>query len=137
MQHLTAIQDAVKHGYRELVSTDERGTVWQVILNGHPYLITYTIRGEVRGGDSFTSPFHVVVLQGRVIWVEERLCTTCPDGKVENTIVLKIGDEYTLDPNTPYMMVSFEESCIVTWLDDIVEPQPHPPFKTLVEAPLP
>lgn len=133
-QLLEQIRQAVHDKKHVKVCEDERGVIWHVEVDGKEYSLIKTVKAEIRGGYFHQSKLHDYVLKGRVLWIE-KVCLDCPEGHGENMTVLQTGDEQVTDANVPHMMVSFDETVVLEWLEEPCEAQVYKPFRDKVEAP--
>jgi len=130
---LEKITKKIKAKDYELISNDVRGKIWRLEVDGKEYILMYTVKGEVRGGDFHKSVQHDFALKGRVFFIE-KTCLTCPDGKGENLRVVHPGQEIILAVGVPHMMVSFDESLVLEWLEGPFEKTYYRPFRDKIEA---
>lgn len=110
----------------EKIHEDKRGSLHRILFRGKEFLIVFTKKGMLRGGDYHKSTQHDVVLIG---WMEFRYKK---DGQ-EQIKTLKAGEMIHFEPGVPHMFTAKEDTLILEWLDGEFEKSYYEPYRKLVE----
>ncbi len=110
----------------EKVHEDERGSIHRILFKGKEFIILFTKKGYLRGGDYHKSKQHDVVLTGKM---EFRYKT---NGR-ERTTTLGAGEMIHFEPNVPHIFSAKEDTLIVEWLDGKFEKAYYQPYRRLIE----
>jgi len=109
----------------EKVHEDERGSIHRILFKGREFIILFTKKGYLRGGDYHKSKQHDVVLTGKM---EFRYKI---NGK-EQIKTLGVGEMIHFEPNVPHMFSAKEDTLIVEWLEGEFEKSYYQPYRRLV-----
>jgi dTDP-4-dehydrorhamnose 3,5-epimerase-like enzyme len=109
----------------EKVHEDERGSIHRILFKGREFIILFTKKGYLRGGDYHKSKQHDVVLTGKM---EFRYIK---NGE-EEVRTLEAGEMIKFEPNVPHMFSAKEDTLIIEWLEGEFEKSYYQPYRRLV-----
>lgn len=110
----------------EKVHEDERGSIHRLLFKGKEFIILFTRKGYLRGGDYHKSKQHDVVLVGEMKF-RYRI-----NGK-DYSKTLGAGEMTHFEPHVPHMFSAKEDTVIVEWLEGEFEKSYYQPYRKLVE----
>lgn len=109
----------------EKVNEDQRGSIHRILFKGKEFIILFTKKGCLRGGDYHKSNQHDIVLTGKLEFKYKA------NGR-EQTKTLGAGEMICFEPNVPHMFSAKEDTLIVEWLDGEFEKSYYQPYRRLV-----
>jgi len=110
----------------EKIHEDKRGSLHRILFKEKEFLIIFTKKGMLRGGDYHKSTQRDFVLTG---CMEFRYKT---DGR-EHVKTLNAGEMIHFEPNVPHMFTAKEDTLIIEWLEGEFEKSYYQPYRKLVE----
>ncbi|HML03705.1 MAG TPA: hypothetical protein VK487_10115 [Candidatus Bathyarchaeia archaeon] len=110
----------------EKVQEDKRGSIHRFLFKGKEFIILFTKKGYLRGGDYHKSKQHDVILVGEMEFQYRE------NGK-EYSKTLKAGEVTCFEPDVPHLFCAREDTLILEWLDGEFEKSYYPPYRKLVE----
>ncbi len=114
----------------EEIHEDQRGTIHGMWLDDREYIVLFTKKGHIRGGDYHKTKQYDVVLSGKmnINWKE----SISPNSK-EHSITLTEGDMICFEPDNPHMFIAMEDTLMVEWLVGDFEKSFYEQYRRLVK----
>jgi len=110
----------------EKIHEDKRGSLHRILFKGKEFLLVFTKKGMLRGGDYHKSTQHDVVLMGSMEFRYKK-------GALDQIKTLSAGEMIHFEPNVPHMFTAKEDTLIIEWLDGEFEKSYYEPYRKLTE----
>jgi len=110
----------------EKIHEDKRGSLHRILFEGKEFLLVFTKKGMLRGGDYHKSTQHDVVLSGSMEFRYKK-------GTLEQIKTLGVGEMIHFEPNVPHVFTAKEDTLIIEWLEGEFEKSYYEPYRRLVE----
>lgn len=105
---------------------DSRGKVWSFMIGDIEYILFYTKKGYMRGGDYHSAKQYNTVLQGKILFITKKLGMEFPN-------TYEDGQSVTTEKNIPHYMLSLTDSWMLEWHQLPKTRKIYEPFRKIVE----
>ncbi len=113
----------------EEIHEDARGTIHGLWKDGREYIILFTKKGHIRGGDYHKTRQYDFVLSGKVeIRYKNDISSV---GEV--ILTLEEGEMITFAPDSPHMFIAMEDTLMIEWLAGDFEKSFYEQYRRMVK----
>uniref|UniRef100_A0A6M3XQ03 Cupin domain-containing protein n=1 Tax=viral metagenome TaxID=1070528 RepID=A0A6M3XQ03_9ZZZZ len=105
----------------EEINVDKRGSIYRILFRNREFIILFTKKGYLRGGDYHKSIQTDIILSGKIM--------------IESPNKQKIlieGQSITFSPYEPHYFEAIEDSLVLEWLSGPFEKKYYKPYRNKV-----
>jgi len=108
------------------IHEDKRGSIHGLWKDGREYIVLFTKKGHIRGGDLHKSKQYDMVLNGEM---EIRYIIN----EKEHIRTLTEGDMISFEPTVPHVFIAKEDTLMIEWLVGDFEKSYYAPYRKMVK----